>query len=482
MKRRNESRQWIWPFGKRKKTAPSRKLTPKAVERQSKERESERLEKKLSDAQLEAKLRKHYARGGNLREFLQANPGWRNDIAYQLADTEGHILAGFQTQGEAFKEAQSAAASSGKRIEVVWRGHDGDYRSRWFGKRAARGNPLDWTPYGDEQKPMKRGFVKILGQTVRVGSKKHAVLVQTKRHSDDLQRSEGYPRREGAARGNPTKFTVKVGSHYEDANTYAQARERARVLSETMNYIGFIYQGTRMVESIDARPGHKRNPTGKSAAYEAGRKALASAASKLGTVNLTPSIAQREDWSHAWKEFMAGWNAEKRRPNPADAAADVYEEFHGRPSSEVVTVTEKIHYHKNLAALGELRTLIVQARDGERVTLTRFKRAILCTNEAKNQLFVRGGDQSVDLKAFDIRTEHEVETLGKVVELAYFTTKDHLGDEGGTALYFHVAGETNENGKRKMAGWGPDLIYHTLDERLKFSGGSYTIRGEGVDK
>jgi hypothetical protein len=77
---------------------------------------------------------------------------------------------------------------------------------------------------------------------------------------------------------------------------------------------------------------------------------------------------------------------------------------------------------------------------------------------------------------------HEVETLGKVVELAYFTTKDHLGDEGGTAIYFHVAGETNENGKRKMAGWAPDLIYHTIDERLEFSGGSYTIRAEGVDK
>ena len=174
--------------------------------------------------------------------------------------------------------------------------------------------------------------------------------------------------------------------------------------------------------------------------------------------------------------------AAKVNHNPADAAAEVYEEFHGRPSSEVVTVTEKIHYHKNLAALGELRTLIVQARDGARVTLTRFKKAILCTNEAKNQLFVRGGDQSVDLQSFGIRTAHEIETLGKVLELAYFTTKDHLGDEGGTALYFHVAGETNENGKRKMAGWGPDLIYHTVDERLEFSGGSYMIRAEGVDK
>ncbi|HUD74102.1 MAG TPA: hypothetical protein VMQ76_03445 [Terracidiphilus sp.] len=245
-------------------------------------------------------------------------------------------------------------------------------------------------------------------------------------------------------------------------------------------------KGAAAFKRCNAVAGRKRaargNPKEKSAAYEAGRKALASAASKLGTVNLTPSIAQREDWRHAWKEFMAGWNAEKRRPNPSDAAADVYEEFHGRPSEEVVTVTEKIHYHEHLAALGELRTLVVQARDGGKVTLSRFKKAILCCNEAKTQMFIRGGDQAVDLEAFGIRTVHEVETLGRVVELAYFTRKDHLGDEGGTAVYFHVSGETIENGKYKMAGWGPDLIYHTVDERLEFSGGSYTIRAEGVDK
>ena len=170
------------------------------------------------------------------------------------------------------------------------------------------------------------------------------------------------------------------------------------------------------------------------------------------------------------------------RSNPAEAAAEVYEEFHGRPSSEVVTVTEKIHYHEHLSAIGDLRSMVVLARDGGRITLSRFKKAILCTNEAKNQLFIRGGDQSVDLRTFGVRTEHEVETLGKVSEIVYFTTKDHLGDEGGTALYFHITGETNENGKRKMVGWAPDLIYHTIDERLEFSGGSYTIEAEGIDK
>jgi hypothetical protein len=120
-----------------------------------------------------------------------------------------------------------------------------------------------------------------------------------------------------------------------------------------------------------------------------------------------------------------------RKRNPSSDAAAVYEEFHGRPSSEVVTVTEKIHYHKNLAALGELRTLIVQARDGARVTLTRFKKAILCTNEAKNQLFVRGGDQSVDLQSFGIRTAHEIETLGRVSSLPTSRQRITWATKGG---------------------------------------------------
>lgn len=47
-------------------------------------------------------------------------------------------------------------------------------------------------------------------------------------------------------------------------------------------------------------------------AYEAGRRALRTGAAKHGTVNLTPSIAQRKEWGHAWKEFMRGWNAEKK--------------------------------------------------------------------------------------------------------------------------------------------------------------------------
>ena len=315
----------IWPFGKGQPLGAksthhrraSKPVSDKALAKQAKEREAERLERKMSDAQFETKLRKHYARGGNLREFLQANPA-----LYGIGDERGvPIGRAYGTQAGAFSEARSLAAA-GQRVEVVWKGRDGKFQSKWFGK-VGRANPLDET----------RVFI-------------------------------GPKRKDG-------KYSAR-----------------------------FVYEGTgrKIDKLLDDE--------------------------KLAQLRSDPRYAV----------YASG------RSNPADAAADVYEEFHGRPSEEVVTVTEKIHYHEHLAALGELRTLVVQARDGGKVTLSRFKKAILCCNEAKTQMFIRGGDQAVDLEAFGIRTVHEVETLGRVVELAYFTTKDHLGDEGGTAVYFHVSG------------------------------------------
>ena len=178
----------------------------------------------------------------------------------------------------------------------------------------------------------------------------------------------------------------------------------------------------------------------------------------------------------------AGWKRAARR-NPEAEAMRVSEEFHGRPVEELVKVSEKRHYHKYLAELGKLRKLMVLTNDGEaKVMLSKFRGALLCANEAKNQLFVTGGDQSVDLGEFGIDRPHEVETLGQVLEIWYDTTKEHLGDEGGKALYFHVSGTTNRGGKHVSVGWPPDLIYHLRDETLEFSGGSYEIRAEGIDK
>lgn len=175
--------------------------------------------------------------------------------------------------------------------------------------------------------------------------------------------------------------------------------------------------------------------------------------------------------------------------NPADGAVSAYEEFHGRQPDEVVTIKKKVHFHEHLAGAGQLRALKVRPIDkGPVRTLEGFgKKCLLAFNEAKNQLFVEGGDQALsekELRAFGIDQIHELETLGKVVGVDYFTTKDHLGDEGGTATYEHGFRMTNENGQHvvvKIARY-PDLIYRVRDEQLEFSGGSYEIRAEGIDK
>lgn len=172
------------------------------------------------------------------------------------------------------------------------------------------------------------------------------------------------------------------------------------------------------------------------------------------------------------------------KKNPAAASAEVFEEFHGYEPTEVITVSKKVHHHEHLAAAGKLVSLGVDGIDGKAHTIKGFKGAILAFNEAKNQLFVEGGDQSLDLKQFGIRQPHELETLGKLTDIGYQTNKTHLGDEGGEAVYVHKFRSTNENGKHvvvRIARY-PDLIYDVRNEQMLFSGGSYEILREGINK
>lgn len=174
--------------------------------------------------------------------------------------------------------------------------------------------------------------------------------------------------------------------------------------------------------------------------------------------------------------------------NPSAAAADAFEEFHGHPSTELLTVKQKVHHHTHLAAAGKLKALRVKPiNHGPLRSIKGLGSAVLAFNEGKNQLFVRGGDQSMDkaeLKRFGISQVHELETLGRLTGIDYHTNKTHLGDEGGEATYDHGFRMTNENGKHvvvKIARY-PDLIYRVLDEQFEFSGGSYTILAEGIDR
>jgi hypothetical protein len=180
--------------------------------------------------------------------------------------------------------------------------------------------------------------------------------------------------------------------------------------------------------------------------------------------------------------------ANRGRKNPAAASAQVYEEFHGFPPSEVVKVTQKVHHHRHLAAAGDLVGLEVKpVSGGPKRKIEGLGDALLAFNEKKNQLFIRGGDQRMswaELKKFGATEEHELQTIGKLVGIGYFTNKTHLGDEGGEAIYSHKFRTTNENGTHVTVTIAryPDLIYRVLDEQFEISGGSYTIEREGIDK
>ena len=65
--------------------------------------------------------------------------------------------------------------------------------------------------------------------------------------------------------------------------------------------------------AVCAASERRRGLINPSDAYKAGYAALKAGEARYGTSNLSPSTAQREDWGHAWSQFMAGWNAAKKR-------------------------------------------------------------------------------------------------------------------------------------------------------------------------
>lgn len=188
------------------------------------------------------------------------------------------------------------------------------------------------------------------------------------------------------------------------------------------------------------------------------------------------------------REGYANNPGKRAKKNPAEEAAQGYRDFHGEDPKEMVKVTSTVHFHRHLSGAGELEYLVIDTTDGKYRTTVKFKKDVLLAfNEKRNQLFIEGGDQSVDLKDFgiDSKDAHELETLGKATRIGYFTNKAHLSaEDGGEAIYDHKFRMTNENGRHvtvRVAKY-PDVIYRVRDQHLEFSGGSYKILPEGIDK
>lgn len=185
------------------------------------------------------------------------------------------------------------------------------------------------------------------------------------------------------------------------------------------------------------------------------------------------------------------------RRNPEAEADAVYEEFHGEPPAETLAIRETERVHEHLAGLGDLVCIVVKLSGGthagekkqlnapDPATAADVDVVRVSCNEAKNQLYLVGGDQAVNVKALGFRDSfdinHDGETfeatelkdlmvLGEIHRLTYRTQKEF--DKFEDIDYFHKVGEDTRV--------RPFLLYDTMNDRMKIAGGEYTIHARGI--
>lgn len=185
------------------------------------------------------------------------------------------------------------------------------------------------------------------------------------------------------------------------------------------------------------------------------------------------------------------------RRNPESGADAVYEDFHGAPPSETLEITEEFHAHANLGGLGDLVEIEVKLAGGKNAGQTFLLKAPdpntsdedeivrVASNEQRNQLYLVGGNQSIDVEklgfrsSFDVKHDGEVfeateikdhMIIGEIHRLTYQTEKSF--DKFKTIDYFHKVGEDTKV--------RPFLTYDTRSAHMGIVGGQYTIHERGI--
>ena len=203
-----------------------------------------------------------------------------------------------------------------------------------------------------------------------------------------------------------------------------------------------------------------------------------------------------EEWKDSVKAAMENpascWivrpTASARRKRNSQSASDgMYESFHGRPSSQDVIIKREIHEHEHLAGLGDLVEVWIETPTGliAQIEFPERDRPILSTSEDGTQLFIEGGDQTVDLKALGMAGKEWVKdrmVLGcfarpegkRKHNISYFTQKDF--DDFEDIIYEHDLGEANEGQPKTARREAPYLEYEPRNALLYITGGQYRIK------
>lgn len=163
----------------------------------------------------------------------------------------------------------------------------------------------------------------------------------------------------------------------------------------------------------------------------------------------------------------------RRRKNSGETAADLFEQFHGTPSTGSKEHRREIEYRDKLAELGKLRRLDIYTSTGAAHELDFSGPVILCAEPTGRQLYILGGNQALDLDALDLGdgdAEKDHVYLGECAFVVYDTRKGFHNFE--RTEYGHEFGE--EGGEL------PTLNYDRLNRLLYFTGGSYLVKPEGI--
>lgn len=172
------------------------------------------------------------------------------------------------------------------------------------------------------------------------------------------------------------------------------------------------------------------------------------------------------------RTFYPNYPLDSKR-NPESSAADLYESFHGKPSEELLEIGEEVHYHENLAGLGTLTEIKVDCFSGYSAELKFDRDTQLCSNEEGTQLYIVGGDQSLDLQSLKFKADEidkDQVAIGVITEITYNTQKGFHNFK--PTDYYHELGEES--------GYQPILTYDTRSQLLTIAGGAYKIKPEGI--
>jgi hypothetical protein len=179
------------------------------------------------------------------------------------------------------------------------------------------------------------------------------------------------------------------------------------------------------------------------------------------------------------EDFIQGWKESSIQRNPESTSAEVYEQFHGKPSEQLTEYVYEEHEHENLAQLGELLSLTVVTTTGYEATIQAppldgpaTDVVQLCSSEDKMQLYLIGGDQCIDVSSLGFKNNmvKDLMLIGVIEQVEYCTEKKF--HKFKPIDYYHKLGEES--------GIKPVLLYDPISQLMKIAGGNYSVKPEGI--